>query len=134
MVPQVDDVPLPLRNLFSDDISVLCPFDIHCGDYRRVVHGYRQRTGPFRLTWSALRVEEKIAAVGDVPRRRKLENIFNFLMTKRNSTYAKLVIMQSRGVRQPFSYQIFSAPEYEGIECTLWPTLYHRTAFCESLI
>ena len=104
-MPQVDDVPLPLRNLFSDDISVLRLFDIHCGTYHRVVHGYRQRTGPFRLTWSALRVEEKIATVGDVPRRRKLKNIFNFLMTKRNSAYAKLVIVQSRGMRQLFSYK-----------------------------
>lgn len=84
IVPQLDDVPLLLRNLSSEDIRVLRPFDIHCGDYKRVVHGYRQRTGPFRITWSSLRVQEKIEAVGDATRRRKLQLVFNFLMAKRD--------------------------------------------------
>ena len=62
-VPQVEDVPLLLTNLSANDIRVLRPFDIHCGEYRRVVHGYRQRTGPFRVTWSPLTVRDKIAAL-----------------------------------------------------------------------
>ena len=134
MVPQVDDVPLQLRNLSSADIRVLRPFEIHCGEYRRIVHGYRQRTGPFRVTWSALTVEEKISAIEDRVRRRKLRMVFDFLMAKRDSSYSKFVIMQARGVSQPFTYQIFSGPDYKGIECALWPTLYHSTALCESLI
>lgn len=56
-VPQLNNVPSLRRNLTSDDI--------HCGDYKRVVHGYRQRTGTFRITWSALSVREKILAIED---------------------------------------------------------------------
>ena len=55
-VPQVEDVLLLLRNLSANDIRVLRPFDIHCGEYKLVVHGYRQRTGPFRVNRSAVRV------------------------------------------------------------------------------
>lgn len=40
--------------------------------------------------------------------------------------------MQTRGCLTPFLYQLFSAPEYHGIECALWPTLYLTTSMCES--
>ena len=133
-VPQVDDVPLPLRDLSSDNIRVLRPFDIHCGDYKCVVHRYRQRTGTFRVTWSALTVKEKIQAIEHQPRRLRLQRKFDFLMAKHNSSYRKFVVLQPRGVAQPYTYQIFTAPEFQGVECALWPTLYHKTAFCESLV
>ena len=42
--------------------------------------------------------------------------------------------MQSRGCPSPFLYQLFSAPEYHGIECALWPTLCLTTSMCESTI
>ena len=79
-VLQVDNVPLLLRNLTKDDIRVLHLFDIHCGDYKRVVHGYCQRTGTFRISWSVLLVTEKIQAIEDPPRRRRLQETFDFLM------------------------------------------------------
>ena len=133
-VPQVDDVPLLLWNLNREDIRVLCPFDIHCGEYKCVVHGYRQRTGTFRISWSALSIREKIQAIDDQPRRLKLQCVFEFLMNKADCSYAKFVLMQSCGVAQPFAHQIFTAPEFHGVECALWPTLYHSTALCESLV
>ena len=109
-------------------------YAIHCGDYKRVVHGYRQRTGTFHVIWSALTVEEKIQAIGDHPRRLRLLQTFNFLMAKHDSSYRKFVVLQSRGVAQRYTYEIFTAPEFEGVECALWPSLYHKTAFCESLV
>ncbi|KAL9978149.1 hypothetical protein ACROYT_G015636 [Oculina patagonica] len=115
-------------------LTSLRPFDIHCGDYKRVVHGYRQQTGPFRITWSALRVEEKLQNVEDPTRRRRLERAYDFLMANPESSYRKFVTMQNRGVRKPFLYEIFSSPDYHGIECALWPTIYHKTSMCESSI
>jgi len=116
------------------DIRTLRPFDIHCGVYKRMVREYQQRTGPFRVTWSALLVEEKLQTVEDRTRRRRLERAYRFLMSKADSSYRKFVTMQSRGVRTPFLYAIFSSPDYHGIECCLWPTLYHKTSTCDSLI
>ena len=59
---------------------------------------------------------------------------FDFLMAKADSSYRNFVVMQSRGVAQRFPYQIISAPEFQDIECALWPSLYHTNAFCESLM
>ena len=82
-VPQVEDVPLLLRNLTITDIRVLRPFDIHCGEYKHVIHGYRQRTGPFRVTWSALTVQDKIQGIEDAGRRRTLQKILIFSWLKK---------------------------------------------------
>lgn len=120
----VDKIPLLLRGLTEGDVRVLRPFDIHYGEYRRMVHRYRQRTGPFHLSWSALYVQEKLDAVVDQQRRRKLVCVFNWLMSNAASSYQKFVVMQSRGVAGPMLFEIFSASQFHGIECTLWPTLY----------
>ena len=133
-VPQPNDFPLILRNLTQQDIRVLRPFDIRCGDYKRVVHGYRQRTSPFRVYWSALSVPEKIAALEDPQRRAKLRTVHEYLMAKQDSKYSKFILMHSRGVRQPYHHEIFTAAEYQGIECTLWPTLYYSVDMCETML
>lgn len=64
-MPVVDDIPLILCNLTEDDLRVLCPLTIHCGDYERRFNGYRQRTGPFCVNWSEQPVHEKIANLED---------------------------------------------------------------------
>ena len=99
-----------------------------------MVHGYRQRTGTFHITWSALSVPQKILAIEDQPRRVRLQRTFNYLMAKADLSYAKFIQMQSRGVAQPYAFQIFTAPEFQGVQCALWPSLYHSTALCESII
>lgn len=134
VVPNADDVPLVLRNLTKEEIRILRPLDIHCGDYHRMVHGYRQRTGPFRITWCTLLVEEKIDNLEDTVRKNKVRLAYEYLMNNQESSYKKFVLMQSRGIATPFLYELFSAPQYHGIECALWPTLYLTTSMCESII
>lgn len=133
-VPDVDDVPLILRGLSDSDVRLLRQFEIHCGDYARQFNGYRQHTGPFRVTWCHDTVEEKLSDVEDDSKRDRLRTVYRFLMAKRDCAYAKLVRMQQRGMGKPFLYQIFTVPEYKGIECALWPTLYHKTSMCESVL
>lgn len=60
VVPQIDEVPLLLRRLTRDDQRLLSPFVIHSGDYVRIRHGYRQRTGPFRITWCRELVQDHL--------------------------------------------------------------------------
>ena len=55
-------------------------------------------------------------------------------MARRQSSYRTFIDMQRNYARKPFLYEIFSVTEYEGIECALWPTLYHSTTICESTI
>lgn len=42
--------------------------------------------------------------------------------------------MQSRGLQEPFPHEIFTAPDYQGIECALWPTLYLTTTLCKTIL
>ena len=125
-VPQAEDVPLILRNLTAQDIRVLCRLDIHSGKYKRVVHGYLQRTGPSHS------VEDKITALDDPARCAKLQRVFDFLMAKADSDYKRFISMQSRRLPEPFAHEIFTAPEFQGVECALWPSLYHTRSLCET--
>ena len=45
-----------------------------------------------------------------------------------------IVTVQARNQPNPFLYEIFTAPHCRGIECALWPVLYHRTDMCESVL
>ena len=134
VVPDVDDVPLLLRNVTIQDQRVLSPFDIHCGDYVRMFNGYRQRSGPFRISWSGELVQQKISRVEDLSRRSFLQDVYDLLIMKEDSCYSRFILMHFRGERPPFLYKIFSSPLYRGIECALWPAMYHKTSLCESIL
>ena len=67
-VPSVDDAPLVLRRLTPEEQRILSPFKIHCGEYVRHFNGYRQRTGPFRLSWCPTLVAQKIGRTQRIPK------------------------------------------------------------------
>lgn len=133
-VPGTDDVPLVLRTLTIPDQRVLSPFDVHCGDYRRIFNGYRQRTGPFRVTWSRQFVRDKIDDIADEDRQQRLLDAYYYLLNSTESSYSQFIRMQLRGERKPFLYEVYSSPRYSGIECALWPAMYFRTSLCESIL
>ena len=133
-LPSMDDVPLVLRSLTPEDQRVLSPFEIHCGDYVRCFNGYRQRTGPSRVSWCTSLVTEKMSVIHDPARQQLLFNAYEFLMASAESSYRTFVSMQSRHQPNPNLYEIFTAPHYRGIECALWPLWYHRTDMCETVL
>ena len=133
-VPSTDDVPLILRRLTVEDQRLLSPFDVHCGDYRRIFNGYRQRTGPFRVSWSLTPVCDRIDQIVDEDRRDRVLNAYYYLLNSAESPYCQFARMQLRGERRPFLYEIYSSPRYRGVECALWPALYLRTSLCESVL
>ena len=133
-VPSTDDVPLVLRTLTIEDQRLLSPFTVHCGNYRRIFNGYRQRTGPFRVTWSKPCVRDQIDAIQDEHRHNRLVNAYYYLLNSAESSYSQFIRMQLRGERNPFLYEVYSSPRYRGIECALWPAMYFRTSLCESIL
>ena len=133
-VPSTDDVPLILRRLTVEDQRLLSPFDVHCGNYRRIFNGYRQRTGPFRVSWSLTPVRDRIDQIVDEDRHDRVLNAYYYLLNSAESPYCQFVRMQLRGERRPFLYEIYSSPRYRGVECALWPALYLRTSLCESVL
>lgn len=133
-VPEVDDVPLLLRTLTVEDQRILSPFNIHCGDYVKRFNGYRERTGPFRISWCTQLVQEKILNVNDSSIQAFLQQVYDFLILKEDSCYSRFILMHFRRERQPFLYEIYSSPLYRGVECALWPAMYHKTSLCESIL
>ena len=97
-------------------------------------NGYRQRTGPFRISWSRELVQQKICRLDDPSRRAFLQQVYDLLIVKEDSCYSRFILMHFRGERPPFLYEIFSSPLYRGVECALWPALYHKTSLCESIL
>lgn len=54
IVPCIENIPECLKNLTYADIITLRPVEMHVGDYKRLQHGYRQKTNMCRVTWSNL--------------------------------------------------------------------------------
>ena len=97
-------------------------------------NGYRQRTGPFRVSWTTTLVRETIEQIADKDRRDRLLDAYYYLLHSPESSYSQFIRMQLRGERRPFLYEIYSSPRYRGVECALWPALYFRTSLCESVL
>ena len=97
-------------------------------------NGYRQRTEPFGISWCKQMVQQKICVVEDPSRRAFLQQVYDLLLLKEDSSYSRFILMHFRGERPPFLYEIFSSPLYRGVECALWPALYHTTSLCESIL
>lgn len=133
-VPSDEDVPALLLDLTSEEIRQLRPFDIHCGDYVKHQHGYREQTGPFRITWSKHSVRDKISAIGDDYCQWRLDRAYTYLMSRGESAYCDFVEMHESGESDLQLFEIFSSPKYHGIECALWPSLYHTKTMCESVL
>ncbi|KAJ7359036.1 hypothetical protein OS493_019943 [Desmophyllum pertusum] len=133
-IPSDEEIPLHLLSLTEDDVRILRPFVVHCGDYTMHKNGYRERTGPFRISWSTLSVIEKIKQVRNTVRHRKLLAAYEVLLSMPNSTYGKFVTMQRSNPTPPYLFEIYSAERFRGIECALWPTLYYDLSLCESAI
>lgn len=133
-VPSIEQVPEPLRGLTSSDIRCLRLLDVHAGRYVHKQHGYRVRTSPFRISWSPLSVSQKISAIPDASRRQRLRRAYRFLLSSSQSSYVNFIRQRDRANQDPFDFRVFSDERFHGIECALWPHLYHQSDMCESVL
>ena len=101
-MPNIEDVPLILRNRTEAEVRMLCSLAIHCGEYKCHFNSYRQQTSPFRVSWSKQIVTEKIDILDDPACRHILLQVYQFLVQKEDSSYAKFVHMHINGYRRPF--------------------------------
>ena len=79
-------------------------------------------------------VQQKICVVEDPSRRAFLQQVYDLLLLKEDSSYSRFILMHFTGERPLFLYEIFSSPLYRGVECALWPAVYHTTSLCESIL
>ena len=134
VIPDWENIPLALSFLEMEDFVVLRPFDIDCGTYERMKHGYRVKRGAFKLTTLKDSVEEKIAALSDSQRRQRCRQAYIFLMNCSESSYRDFVQLRKDLVEQSQQISIFNVFHLKGLECALWPSLYPYTVWCESSI
>lgn len=131
VVPTYEEIPIVLRNLSEKEIWALRPLDIHLGEYAVRHFGYRQKGGMFRLSWSEVSVEDKIAAL---PRdsRVRCQAALDFLMSNRDSAYSSFVSKRELALtsNQRFNLYDFNMSRY--VENCLWPHLYPLRAWCET--
>ena len=135
-MPTAEHVPDKLRDLDVDIVKAVRPVDIDVGVPKRADHGYRVHTAMTRLSLED--PEDKIDEIPSASRKRKAKKAFQFLMQYDNSEYASFVKRRRRfferhpdadesKVKRPLRFI-----EEVGVECALWPDLYHHLDLCET--
>ena len=79
-IPMESKFPDVLKKLTSLDILMLTLLDLHCGDYIRMQHGYRENSGILREIWSRESVTEKIQHRDDQNAKDRYTRAYNYLM------------------------------------------------------
>ena len=122
-IPQAVEIPLCLRGLNTSEILALRPFTLHNGNYKVHKHGYRQKDGFTRVSWSEVSVLEKISKL-DSPSQVKCMLAYRNLTTSPRSRYNHVIEMREQHVDTGKQVNLYDYRENDGIECTLWPHLY----------
>ena len=95
--------------------------------------GYWKKSSVLRLTCSSSSVEDKIATLLSDEDRAICTDAYNYLMASPNSSYKQYVDKRDCLVELGKHPNIFHVYAWAGIECALWPHLYHFTSWCESI-
>eukprot|EP00913_Durusdinium_trenchii_P012784 g12002.t1 len=139
-VPQLEDVPVPLRGLSAEVVSALRPLDIDTGVYQRAQYGYRIHSSMVTFAWAAQSVKDKIQALGTKAERRSAKAAFQHLLACRDSAYATFHGRHADFLRRhgaDAEEKVRKRPlrflEEEGLECAMWPHLYWHRNLCESV-
>eukprot|EP00438_Fugacium_kawagutii_P006489 Skav210261 [mRNA] locus=scaffold3363:7597:11482:+ [translate_table: standard] len=67
-VPQLDDIPEPLRQLSPSVIAALRPLDLNTGPEMRAPYGYRMHPCMITFAWAPISVRDKIKALSRLER------------------------------------------------------------------
>lgn len=131
-IPNINDWPLLLQNLSTDDEQILRIFNIDCGLYSVRKRGYRVKTAAISLHQREDSVEERICNVVDPLKRKRLEDAFEYLMLSDESSYNEYYVMnlEMKVNKIPF----YKAFQMDYLETAIWPILYFAKWLCPSHI
>ena len=117
IIPDWEDIPLALSFLEMEDLIIPRPFHIDSGNYKRMKHRYRVKTGAVKLTTSQFSVQEKIAALSDRKSRQRCTQVNAFPMNCSHSSYTNFVELRENLVHKSQQLSIFNLFYLQGIEC-----------------
>lgn len=138
----VEQVKALCGNAFADDftnqaLEALRPLSIDVGPCERAEHGYRVHTGMIRFIWKEHTVEDAIDEL-EGRHRRRAEAAYEYLMQADDTVYKEFIKKHNDFLGRPPERQRWQQParflETVGLECALWPNLYHRTDMCETYV
>ena len=131
------EVPVPenygeLLQYSRRDQKVLAVFEIDVGPFERSHNGYRKRVKPFTL-YIKCSVDDKINAIADENRKRKLRNKFPELLggEEYRNWYDYTLMKIAEGKKNIPYYEVF---KMKYVKMAIWPLLYVKKEFCESAI
>jgi hypothetical protein len=78
-------------------------------------------------------VEENIGNIADETHRNKCLNAYNFLMHFERSSYSYFVAKRYEFLLVNKELNLYEKQGIIGIECALWPNLYHFTEWCDTI-
>ena len=145
-VPQLADVPDPLRKLPATVLGALAIFDVHTGPWEQEYNAYRAHTAPIRFSWKSLSVEERLAELGTEQEWEKGKAAFEWLRSADNSSYKHFLKGHCAFLKQrealvaggdvdpgePVKWLPLRFMETVGLECAIWPHLYWKTDMTET--
>ena len=132
-IPRAFEIPICLRSLTRTEVLALRPFTLHTGNYKVHRHGYRQKDGFCRVSWSTESVLEKIAGL-EAQSRLKCMLAYRYLTTSANSRYNHFVSLREDQIQNGTQLNLYDYRENSGIECALWPHLYPFLEWCETCL
>ena len=145
-VPQLADVPDPLRKLPATVLNALAVFDVHTGPWEQEYNAYRAHTAPIRFSWKPLSVEERLAELETEQDWEKGKAAFEWLRSADDSSYKHFLKGHRAFLRQretlaaggdvdpgePVKWLPLRFMETVGLECAIWPHLYWKTDMTET--
>ena len=132
VVPRHHDIHASICDLTREEILALRPLTLHTGNHVVLQHGYRQKDGFCRASWSQLSVQEKIALLPTGASRLRCQLAHRFLMTSQHSRYSHFVNLRETQMTDGARINIYDFHENDGVECALWPHLYPLHTWCET--
>ena len=114
----IEDVPLILGNVTKVGVCILRSLEMHWGNTKATSMAIASQQVPSGQYWSKQMVTEKIDMVDDPACHHTLLQVYQSLMQKEDSSYAKFIHMHINGYHCPFLYEIFSARNFHGV-CSL---------------
>ena len=129
-IPQILEISICFHDLTKDEILVLCSLTLHTGNYKVHQHGYRQKDGFCRVTWSELSVLKKISRIQSGSLKCMLA--CRYLTTSVKTRYSHFIQLREEHLNSGKQLNLYDYKQNNGIECAFWPNLYLFYEWCET--
>ena len=146
-MPQVADVPKPLRNLPQNVLDALAIFRVYTGPHEQGYQAYRVHTGAIRFSWHERSVEDRLTDLQEKDWKRA-RPAFEWLRAAEGSAYksflaghrafleqsAHAVAAGDMDVDEAVAWLPLRFMETVGLECAVWPHLYWEKTMTETYV